>query len=59
MNLHALQQEDEKEKNAITQEREMRKKKWKAVLETLDREELHKEAKAEQESKLNDLMGKL
>ncbi len=59
MNLHALKEEDEKEKWAIEQEREMRKKKWIAVQETLDRETLQKEAKAEQEGKLDDLMWKL
>jgi hypothetical protein len=59
MNLHALKHEDEKEKDAIDQERSMRQKKRKAVLETMDREVLEKEAKAEQENKLGDLMGQL
>ena len=59
MNLHALKAEDENEKNAIEQEREMRVKRWKAVLSTIDREALAGEAKKEQEGKLGDLMGKL
>jgi hypothetical protein len=59
MNLHALKAEDENEKNAIDQERSMRITRWKAVLDTVDREELSQEAKKEQESKLWDLMWKL
>ena len=59
MNLHALKYEDEKETDAIDQEREMRKRKWKAVQSTLGREKEAKEAKAEQESKLGDLMWQL
>lgn len=59
MNLHALKYEDEKEKDAIDQEREMRKKKWKAVHETMDRDAMAADAKAEQENKLDDLMGQL
>jgi hypothetical protein len=59
MNLHALKAEDENEKNAIEQEREMRIKRWKAVQETIDREEVAGKAKKEQEGKLGDLMGKL
>ena len=59
MNLHALKHEDEKEKDPIDQEREMRKKKWNAVHETIDREAMQVEAKAEQENKLGDLMGQL
>lgn len=59
MNLHALKAEDENEKNAIEQEREMRLKRRKAVLDTIDREEVAGKAKKEQEGKLGDLMGKL
>lgn len=59
MNLHALKAEDENEKNAIDQERWMRINRWKAVLDTIDREALTKDAKKEQEGKLGDLMGKL
>jgi len=59
MNLHALKHDDEKEKDAIDQEREMRKKKRKAIRETMDMEELWAKAKAEQENKLGDLMGQL
>lgn len=59
MNLHALKMEDENEKNAIDQERFLRIQRWKAVLDTVDKEHLSKEAKKEQESKLWDLMWKL
>lgn len=59
INLHALMMEEETEKVAIQQEREIRQKRRKAVLETIDREEISKIAKKEQESKLWDLMGKL
>ena len=59
MNLHALKAEDENEKNAIDQEREMRIKRREAVGQTIDREELAQQAKQEQENKLGDLMGKL
>jgi hypothetical protein len=52
MNLHALKAEDENEKNAIDQERSMRINRWKAVLDTIDREVLSKDAKKEQENKL-------
>ncbi|MBU1757889.1 hypothetical protein KKG31_01710 [Patescibacteria group bacterium] len=56
MNLHALKAEDENEKNAIDSERELRIKKWNAVVETMDREEVGKKTKAEQKSKMEDLM---
>jgi len=59
MNLHALMSEDEKEKTAIQAEREMRLKKWEAVLDTLDRGKEADKAKKDQASKLDDLMGKL
>lgn len=59
MNLHSLKAEDENEKNAIDQERGMRINRRKAVLDTIDRESLSKDAKKEQESKLWDLMWKL
>lgn len=59
MNLHALKAEDENEKNAIDQERFMRINRWKAVLDTIDREALTKDSKKEQEAKLWDLMWKL
>lgn len=59
INLHTLKYEDENEKNAIDQEREMRLKRWRAVLDTIDNEALAQEAKKEQENKLGDLMGKL
>ncbi len=59
INLHALMHEDEKEKAAIEQEREMRLKKWNAVHETIDRDELQAKAKLEQESKLGSLYDQL
>lgn len=59
INLHILMHEDEEEKSALTQEREMRLKKWNAVLETLDRSEQAAVAQKEQEEKLGDLMGQL
>lgn len=59
MNLHALMSEDEKEKTAIQAEREMRQKKWEAVLNTLDIDKEAEKAKKDQASKLDDLMGKL
>lgn len=59
INLHTLKFEDENEKNAIDQEREMRLKRRQAVRDTMDKEEMSKEAKKEQESKLGDLMGQL
>lgn len=59
INLHALMLEEETEKIAIEQEREIRIKRRKAVLETMDRDELSQKAKKEQESKLWDLMGQL
>ena len=40
MNLHALKHEDEKEKDAIDQERTMRQKKRKAIHDTMDMEEM-------------------
>lgn len=59
MNLHALRKEEENEQVAIDGERESRLKRWKAVLDTMDKEELAQKAKQEQESKLWDLMGQL
>lgn len=59
MNLHALKAEDENEKNTIDQEREMRLKRWEAVIQTIDRDELSQKAKKEQSGKMEDLMGKL
>jgi hypothetical protein len=59
MNLHALRKEEESEQTAIDGERDSRIKRWKAVLETMDREETTEKAKKEQESKLGDLMGQL
>ncbi|MDR0649968.1 MAG: hypothetical protein LBG59_00740 [Candidatus Peribacteria bacterium] len=52
INLHILMHENEEEKNALTAEREMRLKKWNAVLQTLDRAEQAAAAHKEQEEKL-------
>ncbi len=52
MNLQILKKEDENEQGAIEAEREMRLKKWEAVLDTMGREELAKEIKVDQEEKL-------
>ena len=59
MNLHSLKAEDENEKNTIDQEREMRLKRWDAVIQTIDRDELSQKAKQEQSGKMEDLLGKL
>ncbi len=59
MNLHALKYEDDKEKNAINWEWVMRKKIWKAVMDTLGIEEESKIAKVEQEEKLSSLYDQL
>lgn len=59
MNLQILKKEDESEQGAIDAEREMRLKKWDAVRDTMGREQMAKEVKADQEEKLGDLLGKL
>ena len=62
MNLQILRKEnpeDEQSAQAIDSERDMRLKKWEAVLDTMWREQLAKETKAEQEEKLWDLLWKL
>lgn len=59
MNLQILKKEDESEQGAIDSEREMRLKKWNAVRDTMGREQMAKEVKADQEEKLGDLLGKL
>lgn len=59
MNLHSLKAEDENEKNTIDQEREMRLKRWDAVIQTIDRDELAQKAKSEQAGKMEDLMSQL
>ena len=56
MNLQILKKEDESESGAIDQERVMRQKKWKAVLDTLDRAHLAEEAKKDQGEQLENLM---
>jgi len=59
INLHSLMMEEENEKTAIEWERESRiKRRW-AVLETMDKDELAAKAKAEQTSKLWNLMDQL
>jgi hypothetical protein len=59
MNLQILLKEEEKEAEAIIGQRHLRLERWKLMLDSLDREDLAKEAKAEQTSKLSDLMNQL
>ena len=63
MNLQILMKEEnedwESEREALISERQMRLKKWTAILETMDREEEAEAAKKEQEASLWDLMWKL
>lgn len=59
MNLHILIKEEEKDAEAILWQRQLRLERWKLMLDTLDKDELTKEAKKEQEDKMDDLMGKL
>jgi hypothetical protein len=59
INLHALMYEDEKEKVAIQQEREMRTKRRQLYLETMDKDELKAQAKKEQEGQLGNLYDQL
>lgn len=59
MNLQILMKEDEKEKDAIIWQRQARLQRWKLVLDSLDREELEKQAAHEKEDKLNDLYSQL
>lgn len=59
INLHALMYEDEKEKTAIQQERDMRIKRRQLYLETMDKDELKAQAKKEQEGQLGNLYDQL
>ena len=61
MNLQILMKEwgEEWEQEALIAERWVRLKKWKAVLDTLNRSHEAEEAKKEQEATLWDLMWKL
>lgn len=63
MNLQILMNEEneewESEKEALLSERQVRLKKWNAVLETLNRSQEAEAAKKEQEATLGDLMWKL
>ena len=59
MNLQILMKEDEKEKAAIVGQRQARLQRWKLVLDSLDKEELEKQAATEKEDKLNDLYSQL
>ena len=58
LNLHILKAEDE-DQGAIDAQREVRLKKWWAILDTMDRVQLAEEVKASQEEMLGDLMGQL
>jgi len=61
MNLQILMNEEEEEweKEALISERQVRLKKWNAVLETLNRWKEAEAAKKDQEAALGDLMWKL
>lgn len=63
MNLQILMNEEneewESEKEALLSERQVRLKKWNAVLDTLNRSQEAEAAKKEQEATLGDLMWKL
>ena len=59
MNLQILMNEEADEKEALISERDVRLKKWNAVLETLNRSQEAEAAKKEQEATLGDLMWKL
>ncbi len=61
MNLQILMNEEEEEweKEALISERQVRLKKWNAVLDTLNRSQEAEAAKKEQEATLGDLMWKL
>ena len=61
MNIQILKKEEEAESEqwAIDAEREMRLKKRNAVRDTMGREKMAQEVKADQEQKLDDLLGKL
>ncbi len=59
MNLQILMNEEAEEKDALISEREVRLKKWNAVLDTMNRSQEAESAKREQEATLGDLMWKL
>lgn len=61
MNLQILMNDKDEdwEKNALISERQVRLKKWTAVLDTLNRSQEAEAAKKEQEASLGDLMWKL
>ena len=51
--------EEADEREALLSERQVRLKKWDAVLDTMNREQEAESAKAEQEATLGDLMWRL
>ena len=59
MNLQILMKEEEEDREALISEREIRLKKWNAVLDTMNRSQEAEAAKKEQEATLWDLMWKL
>lgn len=59
MNLQILMNEEADEREALLSERQVRLKKWDAVLDTMNREQEAESAKAEQEATLGDLMWRL
>lgn len=59
MNLQILKKEEGEDQGAIEAERAVKLKKWEAVIDTMGREQMAQEVKADQEQKLDDLLGKL
>jgi hypothetical protein len=59
MNLTILAHEEEKEREAIMNQREERKRRRELMIDSLDRKELEKEAQVEKEDKLSDLYDQL
>ena len=59
MNLHILIKEEEKEAEAILGQRHLRLERRRLMIDSLDREALKKEAAAEQENKMSDLISQL
>lgn len=59
MNLQILMKDEEEDKEALLVERDVRLKKWAAVLDTMNRSQEALEAKRDQEEALGDLMWRL
>ncbi len=59
MNLHVLTAEDEKEKEAIAQQREAKQQRRTLVIQNMEKDILVKQESAEKEWKIDDLMSQL